>query len=186
MPREAFTTVNEIAADQFGYFTASQAQAAGVSSMALVMMEKRGSIERVSRGVYRLPHFPHGPLGEYIEAAFWPAGVTGIISHESALAMYGVSDVNPAHVHITVPKRYRVRRQVPSRYRLHHADLDDHEQTFFEGIPVTTIARTVRDCRESHVGDEIIEQAIADAARAGLLSRRDADQLRAEFNFPRS
>jgi hypothetical protein len=33
------------------------------------------------------------------------------------------------------------------------------------------------------VGDEIIGQAIADAERAGLLSRRDADQLRTEFNF---
>jgi hypothetical protein len=30
-----------------------------------------------------------------------------------------------------------------------------------------------------------MEQAIADAERAGLLSRRDADQLRAEFNFLR-
>lgn len=183
MPREAFTTVNELAADQFGYFTTSQAQAAGVSPMALVMMEKRGSIERVSRGVYRLPHFPHGPLAEYMEAAFWPAGVTGIISHESALALYGVSDVNPAHVHITIPKRYRVRRQIPLRYRLHHADLGDDEQTFFEGVPVTTIARTLRDCRESYVGDEIVGQAIADAERVGLLSRREADQLRGEMNF---
>ncbi|HST59401.1 MAG TPA: type IV toxin-antitoxin system AbiEi family antitoxin domain-containing protein [Longimicrobium sp.] len=177
MPREAFGAVYEIAADQFGYLTAAQARDAGVSPMALVMMERRQTVERVSHGVYRLVQFAHGPLAEYMEATLWPVGTTGVISHESALALYGVSDVNPGKIHLTVPANYRVRRRVPNRLRLHHAALGEDDRTLFEGIPVTTMARTIRDCRPT-VGEDVLRQALVDAERNGLLSRREAETLR--------
>jgi predicted transcriptional regulator of viral defense system len=177
MHREAFAAVYEIAADQFGYLTAAQAREAGVNPMALVMMERRQTLERVSRGVYRIVQFPHGPLAEYMEATLWPVGTTGVISHQSALALYGVSDVNPGKIHLTVPTSYRVRRRVPDRLKLHHGNLGEEERTLFEGIPVTTMRRTIRDCRPT-LGEDVIAQAIADAERNGRLSRPEADALR--------
>jgi predicted transcriptional regulator of viral defense system len=177
VPRESFTAVYEIAADQFGYLTAAQARDAGVDPMALVMMERRQTLERVSRGVYRLVQFPHGPLAEYMEATLWPVGTTGVISHQSVLALYGVSDVNPGKIHLTLPTSYRVRRRVPDRLKLHHAELGDDDRTLFEGIPVTTMARSIRDCRPV-LGEDLLRQALADAERNGLLSRREADELR--------
>lgn len=176
MPREAFAAIYELAADQFGYFTAAQARDAGVQTMALVMMERRRTLERVSRGVYRLVQFPHGPLAEYMEAALWPFGIIGVISHQSALALYGVSDVNPGKIHLTVPPGHRVRRAVPNRLAIHHADLADGDRTLFEGIPVTTMARTIRDCRPI-LGQDVLRQAIADAGRKGVLSRWEAQGL---------
>jgi predicted transcriptional regulator of viral defense system len=183
MPREAFAAVYEVAADQFGYFTAAQAREAGVSPMALVMMERRQTVERVSRGVYRLQQFPHSPLAEYMEAALWPVGITGVISHESALALYGVSDVNPSRIHITLPTTHRVRREPPLRLKLHHADLGDDDRTIFEGIPVTTMMRTIRDCRAAAVGAEILAQALREGEREGLLSLREAELLRRELEL---
>jgi predicted transcriptional regulator of viral defense system len=177
MPREAFSAIYELAADQFGYFTAAQARDAGVQTMALVMMERRQTLERVSRGVYRLAQFPHGPLAEYMEAALWPIGIMGVISHQSALALYGVSDVNPGKIHLTVPLGHRVRRAVPNRLAIHYAELADEDRTLFEGIPVTTMARTVGDCRPV-LGEDVLRQAIADAERKGVLSRREARVLR--------
>jgi predicted transcriptional regulator of viral defense system len=35
------------------------------------------------------------------------------LSHETTLAAYGISDVNPSRVHITVPKDVRLRRTKP-------------------------------------------------------------------------
>lgn len=185
MPREAFSIVYELAADQLGYFTAAQARDAGVSPMALVMMERRENVERVSHGVYRLQQFPFGPLSEYMEAVLWPIGATGVISHESALALYGVSDANPGRIHLTLPPGHRVRRQVPARLKLHYQKLDDEDRTLFEGIPVTTMARTIRDCRTAAVGDEILRQALGDAEREGLVSRNDAASLRNELEVGR-
>lgn len=181
MPREAFAAVYEIAVDQFGYFTAAQAREAGVSPMALVMMERRQTVERVSRGVYRLQQFPYSPFAEYMEAVLWPVGTMGVISHESALALYGVSDVNPARIHLTVPTSHRVRRVAPDRLKLHHADLGEEDRTLVEGVPVTTLARTIRDCRAAATGAEILAQALASGEREGLLSRGEAESLRGEM-----
>lgn len=178
MPGEAFAAIYEIAADQAGYLTVAQARSAGVDPMALVMMERRDTLERVSHGVYRLVQFPHGELAEYMEASLWPVGARGVISHESALALYGVSEVNPAKIHITVPAGYRVRRQAPARLKLHRAQLPEADRTVFEGVPVTTVGRTIRDCQASFVGAEILRQAVADAERRGLVPRREARRLR--------
>lgn len=184
MPREAFSAVYDLGADQFGYFTTLQAREAGVNPMALVMMEKRSALERVSHGVYRLQQFPIDPLAEYMEAALWPAGITGVVSHESALALYGISDVNPSRIHLTLPRRFRVRRAVPARLEVHRADLEDQDRTLWEGIPVTSVARTIRDCRKAAVGREILEQALSDAQRLGLIAASDAATLRAELDIP--
>lgn len=177
MPREIFAILYEVAADQHGYLTTAQAREAGISPMALVMMERRRTLERVSRGVYRLAQYPHGPLAEYIEATLWPVGIRGVISHQSALALYAVSEVNPGKIHITLPPDYRVRRAVPRRLTLHAGELGDDEQTLFEGIPVTTMIRTIRDCRPL-LGDDVLRQAVVDAERKGLVSRRESEVLR--------
>lgn len=184
MPGEAYNSIYEIAADQHGYVTARQAREAGVSSMALVMMERRQTVERVSHGVYRLVQFPASPHAEYMEASLWPAGVAGIISHESALALYGISDANPSRIHLTIPPGHRIRRHPPSRLRLHRADVPDEDVDLFDGIPVTRVERTIRDCVAAHVGGEILEQAIGDAERQGFLTSRDAARIRGELGRP--
>lgn len=183
MQREAYATIYEIGADQLGYFTSGQAREAGVSSMALVMMERRETVERVSRGVYRLVHFPVGPLSQYMEASLWPAGTVGVVSHESALALYNISDVNPSRVHITVPRVFRIRRQIPPHLVVHRADIPDNQREFFEGIAVTSVAQAIRDCYAAHLGAELLSGAIRDAEQQGLLRRKDADQLRAELEL---
>ena len=62
-------------------------------------------------GLYRLDPFPAHALDSYRKATLWPYGVEGVLSHETALDLYELSDVNPAMIHITVPKRYRLRRR---------------------------------------------------------------------------
>jgi hypothetical protein len=47
----------------------------------------------------------------------------GALSHETALDLYELCDVNPAAIHLTVLKGFRTRKQVPSAYRLHYANL---------------------------------------------------------------
>lgn len=181
MPRDAYEKVYELAADQLGYFTTAQAREAGLTAMAVVMMEKRRVIERLSRGLYRLLHYPISPLAQYMEASLWPYGATGIVSHESALALYGLSDVSPIKVHITLPTTFRVRREIPGHLAVHHADLSRGDWQLHEGIPVTTPGRSIRDCSAVALGGALIGQAVEDGYREGLLSAREADRLRQEL-----
>jgi predicted transcriptional regulator of viral defense system len=61
------------------------------------------------------------------EAVLWAKADDGpqniALSHATALAVYGVSDANPAFVHITIPRNARLRRVRPKWVEIHHADL---------------------------------------------------------------
>lgn len=184
MPGAAYETVYEIAEEQYGYLTTAQANESGVSKQAVHEMLRRGNLERVSWGVYRLVHFPRSAHDQYVEATFWPLSVRGVVSHESALAVYALSDVNPAKVHITVPKSFRIQREVPKVLVIHRAALTDAEISYHEGIPLTTPERTIRDCHAAHLGSALIRQAIEDGRRTGLLRRSQAESLAGELLGP--
>jgi predicted transcriptional regulator of viral defense system len=178
MPGSEYEKVLDLAADQFGYVSTSQAVARGVSNNALRMMATRGVLERVSWGVYRLPTFPASPFAEYMEASLWPAGVRGVISHESALAIRDLSDVTPPKVHLTLPRYFRVRREVPGHLTIHNAELSDGEIDLVEGIPTTTVRRTIDDCHQAKLGPTLLRQAIDEAERDGYLAHAEAEGLR--------
>jgi predicted transcriptional regulator of viral defense system len=178
LPGSEYEKVMDIAADQFGYVTTAQAAREGVSRNAIRMMATRGVLERVSWGVYRLPTFPVSSFAEYMEASLWPAGVPGVISHESALAIRDLSDVNPPNVHITVPKAFRIRRVIPGHLVTHHADLSDTDIASVEGIPTSTVRRAIEDCHRTHLGPALLRQAIEDGEREGYLKPDEARELR--------
>ena len=183
--RQWDTTLYELADNQIGYFTAAQARAAGLHQVQLAQLHQRGDVERVTRGVYRLTRYPISPLGQYMEAALWPQvrrpDAHGVISHESALAIYGLSDASPAKVHVTVPIAFRIRRAVPTRLVLHYTDLTPTDVQQVDGVPVTTAARAIRDAHASHLGPALIGQAIRDGRRTGHLTIDDAERLEHEL-----
>ena len=181
MPGSAFEKVMDVAAEQYGYVTTLQARDRGVTANALRMMATRGALERVARGVYRIPIFPPTQYAEYMEASLWPAGVRGVISHGSALALRGLSDISPSRVHITLPKSFRVRRKVPGHLVVHHEHLPDDAIAMFEAIPVTTVKRTIEDCHRVHIGSALLRQALADAEREGFLTPSVVADLAAQI-----
>jgi predicted transcriptional regulator of viral defense system len=183
--REWSDKLYDIAESQLGYFTASQAQSAGVHQVRLVQLHQSDDIERVSRGVYRLMRFPLSPLGQYMEAVLWPQvrrpGTRAVISHVSALALHELSEVSPAKIHITLQPDLRVRRVVPRQMIVHFAPLAPDDIQVVEGVPVTTPVRTIRDVHAAHVGPALVRQAIADGRRNGRLTQDEADRLSHEL-----
>jgi predicted transcriptional regulator of viral defense system len=92
---------------------------------------------RVRRGIYRLVHSPLGEHEELVVAWLWSEHA-GVLSHQSALALHGLSDVLPAHVHLTLPLAFRSRRlRVPADLVLHHADVPPEDRSWFGAIPTT-------------------------------------------------
>lgn len=137
------TTMNELAEPQAGYFTTAQATEAGVPSRALYQRTRRGDFDHLRYGLYRLHRFPAHPFEDVIAACLW-AGGDSAASHETALAVHGISDAMPSAIHITVPRRFRGRQD---GVVIHHADLPDADRTRVDAVPVTTIARTCRTLR---------------------------------------
>ncbi|SRR6266545_6637953 len=176
MPGRVYMGLLEEATGRYGYVTADDARAAGVDPAQLRIMNHRGLVEHVARGVYRFPIVPTTALDQYMEAVLWPR-TTAVLSHDTALDLHGLCDVNPADIHITVPADYRVRRDVPRMYQLHRRDLDPADVTLHEGIPIVTVYRAIRDGIEAKLGGHLIDQAIDTARRRGLLAPEQLNAL---------
>jgi predicted transcriptional regulator of viral defense system len=183
--RQWDTVLYEIAEDQSGFFTAAQARAAGLHQVRLVQLAQQGDIERETRGVYRFTRFPVPQLGHFMAAVLWPQvrrpDVVGVVSHQSALSIHGLSDVSPARIHLTLPASVRLRRQVPKALVIHYANLAPGDVERVEGVPVTTPSRSIRDAHASHLGSELVGKAIADGRRSGALRLAEADRLEREL-----
>jgi predicted transcriptional regulator of viral defense system len=180
MPGVRYTQLAERAAETFGYLTGEDARALGVPMGTLNALARRGQLERVDHGIYRVPLIPPSRLDQYMLATLWPDR-RGRISHESALDLYGVSDVNPDKIHVTVPLGYRTHREVPALYVLHREDLQPADASSFEGVPVVTAAKAIRQVHKQRLRRSLVEQAVEEATRAGWLRRREAAELRAEL-----
>jgi predicted transcriptional regulator of viral defense system len=170
----------EVASGQSGYFTTQQAAAAGYSTHLLRKHILAGRVTHAQRGIYRLVHFPAGEHEELVTAWLW-AERAGVVSHQTALALHELSDVLPAHVHLTLPSAWRSRRlRVPPGIVLHHTDLAEDERAWFGPVPITTPRRTLNDCAEESLSPELLRRAAQQAVRRGLVARGElADVERA-------
>ena len=171
-----------LAEEHDGLFTSKQARQSGIADSVLARLTQRGRLERTARGVYRIPYIPLNRFSQYREAALWAQAHSGpdsvALSHETALAVYGISDANPAAIHLTIPKSARLRRESPKAVVIHRKEIADHEVAVVEGVPVTSIARTINDLLQSGGRFDLIGQAITDARREGYISVSEARQLR--------
>jgi len=158
-----------IAEQQAGYFSASQARRVGFSRSLLSYHHSTGRFTRVRSGVYRLAQFP-ASSHEDLHIACLQVGPEAVISHDSALALYDLSDLLPAEVHVTA-RRSASRRQ--PGIRLHTNRLRQEDVTRYEGLPVATVQRTLADVAAAGLADEQVQQAIQEALRRGLVTRED-------------
>ncbi len=166
------STLYELAAGQAGYFTTAQAVEAGVSRRALSGRAKQGDIDQVRYGLYRLRHFPAHPFEDVIAACLW-VGPDSAASHETALAIHGISDAMPASIHITVPRSFRGQQR---GVVVHRALLPAEEQEVRDGVPVTTIARTLQDVVASS-DPALVQQAVEQAVARDTLNRRQLRRM---------
>ena len=167
----------ETAEAQEGYFTTAQAAEADCSSQLLAKHLGSGRIVRVRRGIYRLVRFPAGEHEDLVIIWLWTER-TGVFSHETALALHGLSDVLPSKVHVTLPPTWSRRRfRVPEGVVLHHADVEGKERTWIGPVPITGAERTLSDCVEARVQPDIVRDAFEQAADRGLVPRDSVPQV---------
>ncbi|HEY2937539.1 MAG TPA: type IV toxin-antitoxin system AbiEi family antitoxin domain-containing protein [Gaiellaceae bacterium] len=162
-----------IAESQAGYFTAEQALGAGMDRSTLSHHARPGGrYERVRRGLYRLRHFPSG-RHDHVVAAWLALPSSAVVSHESALELYELSDVIPNAVHITLPRRNRGQRP-RSGVRIHTLEHPPgpNEIRRVVGVPVTSPERTIVDSLEAGTQLEQIELAVRQALQRGLTTSR--------------
>ena len=160
--------IHAAAFQQAGYFTAAQALEVGYSYQAQKYHADSGNWVRVDRAIFRLPEWPTDPEDVFVRWTLWSDG-RAVVSHDSALAVHGLSDVDPVKVHVTVPPGFGA---LDDLVALHLAELADDEREVRRGWAVTTPLRTLVDAAGSELSQEQVDRAVAEALRRGLTTRR--------------
>jgi very-short-patch-repair endonuclease len=132
-----------LAAVQHGVVSGEQLRAAGLSTSAVGRRVSRGLLHRVHRGVYAV-----GWARLTVRGRWWAAvlacGEGAVLSHASAGAAWELVSSAGREVHVSVPAsdgRRRVRG-----VRVHRAaSLTADDVTTLDGLPITTLERTLLD-----------------------------------------
>lgn len=167
MPGRLWDSVVEVAVEHGGYITPRLATPAGIPAIELRKMVSRGTLIQAGHGIYRVPSLPIDRYDEFFLANLWTAG-RGVISHDSALLIHDLCDINPERVHITIPRTYRIERSGSDPYVVHRANLTDDEITMVDGVALTTVRRTLTDAVET-VPTYLVRRATATAIERGLI-----------------
>lgn len=97
-------------AEQGGYFSAAQAKAAGFSYQAQARHVAAGSWLRVHRAIFRFADQPYELHDEKFQWILWSKG-RAAISHETALAVQEVGELESGETPVTVPPGFTMRHR---------------------------------------------------------------------------
>jgi hypothetical protein len=130
-------------------------------------------LHRLHRGVYAVGHPNVSQLGRLM-AAVLAFGPEAVLSHRSAAALWGLRPDHRRVIDVTARRGSHGRRSGIAVHLVRELHPDD--RTSVEGIPVTTVARTLLDLAQV-VGDEALRRALEQAERLRLFDLRAVDAL---------
>jgi len=181
--KETFELLYKIAERQGGYFTTKQAVVVGFSQKNHGYHVRTGNWIREHRGIYRLTKFPPAERPDLMFWWLWSRNRNdapqGIYSHETALSLYDLSDINPARLHMTVPHSFQRRNKLSKIPVLHRGSVhkDDIETRF--GVKVTRVLKTITDLLAARtVQMDHMRQAVKQAFQLGLITRTELARAR--------
>ncbi len=116
-----------------------QLERLGYSKSSVAKAAKVGRLHRVYRGVYVVGHRRLSWHGRCMAAVL--ASSPSVASHWSAAWLWGLLQTRPGTLHVTCPKGRRAERS----FVVHRANLAPDDHRVRDGIPVTSLARTILD-----------------------------------------
>jgi predicted transcriptional regulator of viral defense system len=166
-----YASLYALASTQAGYFTTRQAGAHGVSWRALTHHAHSGRFQRVRRGLYRFRDYPSSPYEDVVAAWLAVGAERSVVSHETALDIYDLTDLIPSAVNLTVPRAQRGMRP-PTGVKLHTTlqPLREDEVTIREGMRLTTPERTLLDVAEAGTAPDQVGRGILAALKRGWVT----------------
>ncbi len=162
---------------QSGVVSRTQLLELGVSAAAIATWRRRQRLQVVYRGVYSVGHTALRPEGHRL-AAVLACGPGAVLSHRTAAAHWGLLNTTQTRIDVTAP---RGRHGAPG-IRLHRSrSLDAQDATDHEGIPITTVSRTLLDLAATARPSDL-ERALAQAERLQLYDHRAVQATIASAN----
>jgi very-short-patch-repair endonuclease len=165
--------VARLAARQGGVVAVWQLYELDIKSGMIKSWVRSGRLHGLHIGVYSLGHRDVSRKGK-LWAALLACGPDAVLSHRSAAALWGIRPTSRKDVDVTVPGRSRHKREGIDPHLVRN--LDPRDVTKIDGIPVTTLARTLLDLAEV-VPQDHLARAIEEAERKRLFDLKAVNEL---------
>ncbi|WP_283170961.1 type IV toxin-antitoxin system AbiEi family antitoxin domain-containing protein [Curtanaerobium respiraculi] len=169
------TKIDDIydATDDFGLITSAEARVLGCSNAELVQYARRGRLERVGWGVYRIPVWPYQEASPYA-AAVKSVGPDAYLYGESVVALLKLAPTNPGRMWVATPRR--VRKNLGKGFHVVSAT-GSAKKTFCEGVPCQRVADAIVDSAGA-IGRKRAAEAADEALRFGYINSDERDELK--------
>jgi predicted transcriptional regulator of viral defense system len=169
--------VSDLAGRQWGVVSVAQLRALGAGRSAITRRVQAGQLHRLFPGVYAVGHATLGREGRRL-AAVLACGPDAVLSHRTAASHWELLRTDQTRIDVTA---LRGRHGAPG-IRLHRTrSLDAQDTTNHEGIPITSVSRTLLDLAATARATEL-ERALAQAERLQLYDHRAITDLIARSN----
>jgi very-short-patch-repair endonuclease len=132
--------VAQVARRQYGLVSLDQLAGVGIGRTAISIRLHTGRLHQVHAGVYSVGHKLLTRQGRWM-AAVLATGPDAVLSHWSAAALWMIRPNSRSPVDVTTPHKSRTWDGI----KRHHKALPSDELTVHEGIPVTSVPRTIFD-----------------------------------------
>jgi very-short-patch-repair endonuclease len=168
---EAGQALAERARRQHGVVSIRQLKQLGYGKDAVTRAVRASRLHRLHRGVYAAGYRPLTWEGHCL-AAVLACAPAAVASHRTAGWLWGILRSRPGSFDVTAASR-RHRKQ---GIRLHYAELTSTDRAIRDGIPTTSLSRTLLDLAAS-ISFDRLEKSVEAADRRGLLDLRLVDSL---------
>jgi len=161
----------ELAVKQHGVVATSQLFELGYPDQRIAVLVASGWLHRLYRGVYAVGHTRLSVKGRWM-AAVLACGPDSVLSHRCAAALHDVQRIPSGKIEVTAHGGH-VHRGV----RCHTSrSLPQRDRTTIDGIPVTSIERTLLDLAAIYAPQRL-RSTIEAAQRRDILDRGRFDAL---------
>lgn len=165
----------EMAHDNYGLITYSEAKNVCVADVELSRWVKKGWLEKRGWGVYRIAGYPVEEKSRFAEAVALCGG--GVVFGEGVLALHNLALVNPGKVTVAVMRK--LRRTLPNWVEVKR--MATVNEAMYFGIPAQRLDDAIRTCRATVPRDRLLS-AIAAAEKEGLLFGPELLRLKEEMS----
>jgi predicted transcriptional regulator of viral defense system len=164
--------LGEISAGQWGMLTATQARARGINRSNLAHREGDGRLERLAHGVYRQAGSPSLPLNDL--RAAWLSTNPAKLAHErtadpdvivgsaAGALVHRIGGIDPLPYRLITRDRRQTQRQ---EITYSQRPVRGEDVTVRDGLPVTTVERTIADLLRDYGDISLVADALRDATR---------------------
>src|ERR1700712_5488271 len=146
-----------LATRQHGVVARSHLIELGIGEDAIEHRLRLRRLRRLHRGVYSVGHGALTRQGRWL-AGVLSCGEGAVLSHWSAAELWGIRPGSREMIDVTLPRRSHKSPAIRRHYRL----LSRDETTMEDGIPVTTVPRTIFDLAAAASVD-VVENALREA-----------------------